>query len=82
MSSGMPPEGLGIFVKMASSCEQLSDAVEDKNKKAALRALIKCAMSNMHLFRLEGMDKLGIELILFEEDEEKFKNELTELLGQ
>ena len=78
----MPQEGLGVFVKMASSCEQLADAVEDKNKKSALKALIKCAMSNMHLFRLEGMDKLGIEIVLNEEDEEKFKNELTELLGQ
>ena len=77
----MPPEGLGIFMKMASSCDQLSDAVEDKNKKAALRALIKCAMSNMHLFRLEGMEKLGIEIVLNEEDEEKFKKDLTELLG-
>ena len=71
----------GVFVKMASSCEQLSDAVEDKNKKTALRALIKCAMANMHLFRLEGMDKLGLELILSKDDEEKFKKELTELLG-
>lgn len=67
---------------MASSCEQLADAVEDENKKAVLKALIKCAMSNMHLFRLEGMDKLGIELILSEDDEEEFKNKLTELLGQ
>ena len=77
----MPQEIVGIFMKMASSCDQLSDAVEDKNKKGALRALIKCAMSNMHLFRLEGMNKFGIELILHEDDEEKFKKELTELLG-
>ena len=78
----MPQEIVGVFVKMASSCEQLSDAVEDKNKKAVLRALVKCAMANMHLFRLEGMDKFGIEIVLNEEDEEEFRKELTELLGQ
>ena len=80
MSSNMPQEILGVFVKISASCDQLVDAVEDENKKAAMKALVKCAMANIHLCRLDGIDKLGVEVVLDEDEEKEFKSKLLDLL--
>ena len=82
MSSDMSQEIVGVFAKISASCDQLADAVEDENKKAAMRALVKCAMANIHLCRLKGIEQFGIEPVFQKDEEEEFKSKLLDLLAQ
>ena len=76
----MPEEVMKFMVGVSSGCDQLVDAVDDENRKSAIKALVKCAMGCMALTSVPGFDRLGIERPLGEGEEDEFKEKLLKLV--